>query len=157
MANFRCLLWISLAVILSQPNPNKAAASPPHRVVLVPGEPVPAVRAITCNTYEQLVSILVAYSQSYQDGQAAFEKQRHLKAFDEAAGQMAPACDEVWFKAVIPIRTMSKQPYNVRFADGSLHQRYAIEARPVGPSGVPSSVSYFISSRWRVLSLETAL
>lgn len=157
MRYFACFLSTLLIVMLCQSNLNRAVAEPLIEPSLQPGKPVPTVRAIACNAAEQLTSILAAYSRSYREGRAVFEQQRQTKAFDQAAGQMAPVCDEVWFTAVIPIRTLSKRPYDVRFADGSLHKRYVIEARPVGPSGVPSDVSYFISSRWRVLSLETSL
>ncbi|MEM9439075.1 MAG: hypothetical protein AAGA73_01375 [Pseudomonadota bacterium] len=124
---------------------------------LTPGKRVSTVRAITCNTPEQLEAVLSAYSFSYAAGRKAFEDQREKEEYDAAAEQMAPACDEVWFTAIVPVRTVSREPYRVQFADGSFHQRHIIEIKPVGPSGKTGNASYFISSRWRVISLETAL
>ena len=157
MSICKCVLSILLALVLSQSASTLSVAEPVIEPFLAPGKVVPTVRAITCNTAKQLASILDAYSRSYQAGRAVFERHQNIRSFDAAAEQMAPVCDEVWFTAIIPVRTISNEPYKVWFADGSVHKRYVIEAKPVGPSGVPSSVSYFISSRWKVLSVETAL
>lgn len=132
-------------------------AEPLLEPFLTPGKSVSTVRAIACNTSDQLASILSAYSRTYEAGREAFERLQHTEVFDAAAEQMAPACDEVWFTAVIPVRTVNPEPYDVHFADGSVHRRYVIEIKPVGPDRKPARTSYFISSRWRVLSLETAL
>ena len=122
--------------------------------VLIPGERVPKVRAIACNTANQLADVLEAYSIDYRTGKAAFEAKRKIRDYDGAAGQIAPVCDEVWFTAIIPVRTVSPVPYKVHFADGSVHRRYIIEAMPVGPDRKPAEVSYFISSRWPVRAVD---
>ncbi|MGI9506194.1 MAG: hypothetical protein ACR2RE_24405, partial [Geminicoccaceae bacterium] len=110
---------------------------------LRPGSFVPKVRAIACNQAAQLEGILEAYSVSYRDGKAAFEKSFQAREFDVAAGQIAPVCDEMWFHGIIPVRTLSEEPYKVWFANGSVHRRYIIEAVPVGPDGVAAEASYY--------------
>ena len=119
-----------------------------HR--LRPGELIPNVRAIACNTPAQLDVILSAYSVDYQSGKAAYEASRRSTEYDLTTGQIASTCDELWFFAIVPVRTISWKPYHVIFANGTVHRRYIIEAVPVGPDGAHAKPSYFMSSRWRV-------
>ena len=134
-----------------------AFAGPYFERQLRPGEYIPSVRSIACNTRAQLDSILSAYSVSYQNGKATFKASRRATEFDVAAGQIAPVCLELWFFAIIPIRTISSAPYRVISADGSVHRLHIIEAIPVGPDGLPAEASYYLSSRWRVAFGDTAL
>lgn len=124
---------------------------------LRPGGFVPKVRAIACNQPVQLKAILEAYSVSYQDGKAAFERSFRAREFDAAAGHVAPVCDEMWFHGIIPVRTLSEEPYEVWFANGSVHRRYIIEVVPVGPDGAAAEASYYIGSRWRVAERDRFL
>ncbi|MGI9509923.1 MAG: hypothetical protein ACR2QJ_11330 [Geminicoccaceae bacterium] len=119
-----------------------------------PGQQIRDVRAIACNKPDQLETILNAYSVSYHAGKAAFEAMRAVMAFDAAMGRQAPVCDEVGFAAIVPVSTVSSTPYSVHFADGSIHRRYIIEVKPVGPDRKPAEASYFISSRWRVRDVD---
>jgi len=144
-------------LVLSLLYQSAAVSQPRLEPYLTPGKQVSNVRAIACNTPEQLAAVLSAYSFSYATGLKAFESQREREEYDAAAKQMAPACDEVWFTAIVPVRTVSRRSFRVQFADGSFHQRYMVEVKPVGPNGRVADASYFISSRWRVISLETAL
>ena len=134
-----------------------AAAEEYFETRLQPGGFVAKVRAIACNQPAQLEAILEAYSVSYEDGKAAFDQHFREREFDIAAGHVAPVCDEMWFHGIIPVRTVSDQPYQVKFANGSVHRRYIIEAVPVGPDGVAGEASYYLSSRWRVATRDRHL
>ncbi len=153
----RHFLWPVGVFLLALSGQNTIEAQSLIEPFLTPGRSVSNVRAIVCNTPEQLAAVLSAYSVDYATGLAAFKNQKHTEEYDLAAEQMAPACDEVWFTAIVPVRTISTKPYNVYFADGSRHLRHIIEIKPVGAEGQPAEASYFISSRWKVMSLETAL
>lgn len=152
--HFLCLLG---AVCLVFALDHKAVSQGLIEPTLIPGTKVPTVRAIVCNRAIQIAEVLKAYSESYNAGRRVFEEKREKEAYDFAADRMAPICDEVWFSAIIPIRTISTKPYNVYFADGSTHLRHIIEVKPVDPDGRSAEASYFISSRWRVARLDTGL
>ena len=155
MSSWRSLMMFGVLLLGGQGVP--VAADGYFEKKLQPGDFVPKVRAIACNQPAQLKAILEAYSVSYEDGKAAFERQFQAREFDAAAGQVAPVCDEMWFHGIIPVRTLSEEPYEVRFANGSVHRRYIIEAVPVGPNGVAAEASYYLSSRWRVAERDRFL
>ena len=124
---------------------------------LTPGERISGFRVLACNTAEQMADILGAYSESYALGLDAFDRYHELWEYDAAMAAMAPACDEVWFKAVVPLRAVPGEVYDVHLADGSRHRRYIIEVRPVHPDGDIVEASYFIGSEKPLIAADAAL